>query len=58
MTNIHSHYTDITMVEEIYEKDFDYDNTQWEEDDLLSELDKQTISDKLDLETIQLLNNF
>jgi len=58
MNNIHPHYTDITMVEEIYEKDFDYDNTQWEEDDLLSELDKQTISDTLDLETIQLLNNF
>lgn len=46
------------MNQEDYQQDFDYDNTQWDDDDILSVLNEQTIVEDFDTETTELLNSF
>ena len=46
------------MNQEDYQSDFDYDNTQWDDDDILSVLNEQTIVEDFDNETTELLKSF
>lgn len=46
------------MNQEDYQQDFDYDNTQWDDDDILSVLNEQTIVEDFDTETTELLKSF
>jgi hypothetical protein len=45
------------MEELDYQPDFDYNDTEWQ-DDILSVLNEQTISENLDNETYELLKSF
>jgi hypothetical protein len=45
------------MSELDYQPDFDYNDTEWQ-DDILSVLNEQTISENLDNETYELLKSF
>jgi hypothetical protein len=40
-----------------YQADFNYDDTEWQ-DDILTVLNEQTISENLDSETYELLKSF
>lgn len=46
------------MNQEDYQQDFDYDNTQWDDDDILSVLNEETIVEDFDTETTELLKSF
>ena len=48
-------YTFLTMD---YEPDFDYDQDDYIEEDIISQLNESTIRDNLSQETQQLINNF
>ena len=41
-----------------YEPDFDYDQDDYIEDDIISQLNDTSIRDNISLETQQLINNF
>ena len=45
------------MSELDYQPDFDYNQTEWE-DDILSVLNEQTITENLDYQTHELLKSF